>query len=117
MTKIGEYMTDNDNKTFLILGITGIVLGFFAYLVYMKSKEREHLKQMSLPQVQNTNMDEVYSKLDAQQSQLDYIINTLSYKNQDKPKEIKPLTVNASNINTLTAKDIDAARRKQFDMS
>lgn len=68
-------MADNDNRNLIILalGMTGIVVAFFAYLIYNQNKEKERMLRSTLltPPTSSISNEQLYDILRQQQEQLD----------------------------------------------
>ena len=68
-------MAENDNRNLIILalGMTGIVVAFFAYLIYNQNKEKERAltRSMTLQSTQTISNEQIYDMLRQQQEQLD----------------------------------------------
>ena len=117
-------MADNDNRNLIILalGMTGIVVAFFAYLIYNQNKEKERMLRSTLltPPTSSISNEQLYDMLKHQQEQLDYISNTKPSQSTIQKTEpsvvLKDESQKAGNVSNLRANPGDMVRKLKFNM-
>lgn len=124
---------DNNNLIILALGIVGIALGFFAYLVYTQNRDKQQYQQLQLSNTQQlqpdfkmlienqnniiTNQQEQIDKIYTLNDNIVNIISNNINKVDNKSKPIiKDLSSVAGSATNLKVTPQDKIRQTKFGL-